>query len=352
MSTIKRLFAVALLTSVFVALSADRAHAGWHHWRWYHSYYPAVSYHYYPSYYYAPVYYSPVVYRHSCFRPWYTYSYASCWDPCAYTCYSCYCNPCSCYSSCYDPCCTTVVGSSVSSEAIQKGSEPQQGPTLADPDTAPDAAPPDAAAPGGGVPVPAPAPVEADNPAAPAPDEEVGTPNSGSTILAVRVPEAAKVYVNGKLTSTPGTYRRYISRGLVPGYRYTYEIRAEIPQGGETLTDRRVIQVRAGEMSQVAFDFDPSAPQVAAATVNTTLTLHVPEDAKVSLGGNDTASSGNVRQFTTTELSRDQQWQDYRIVVTLDRNGELLKRERTITVTGGEARDLMFDFLENNLAAR
>jgi uncharacterized protein (TIGR03000 family) len=352
MSTMKRLFAVALLTSVFVAISADRSDAGWHHSRWYHGYYPSVSYSYYPAYYYTPVYYSPVVYRHhSCFRPSYRYSYSSCWDPCAYTCHSCYRNPCSCYSTSYAPCCGTVINSSVSSKIIEQGPV-QQGPTLAEPQSPPETTAPDTSVPGVTVPAPALDPIDPGTPGAPAALEGVGTPESGSTILAVKVPEAAKVYVNGKLTTTPGNFRRYISRGLVPGYRYTYEIRAEFAQAGQTLTDRRVIHVRAGETSEVAFDFDPAAPQVAAAAVNTTLTLHVPDGARVNLGGNDTVSSGSIRQFTTTELARDQQWKDYKIVVTLDRQGKSFQRERSISVSGGESRDLVFDFTEDNLAAR
>ncbi|MCP4038252.1 MAG: TIGR03000 domain-containing protein, partial [bacterium] len=142
--------------------------------------------------------------------------------------------------------------------------------------------------------------------------------------------------VNGKLTSTPGTFRRYVSRGLVPGYRYTYEIRAEYDQDGKTQTDTQVVHVRAGETTDLAFNFDPTAAQLAATPVNTTLTVHVPEGARVSLGGNDTVSSGTVRQFTTTDLSRDDAWKDYRVVVTLDRNGEELRREQTVTVKGGD----------------
>jgi uncharacterized protein (TIGR03000 family) len=174
---------------------------------------------------------------------------------------------------------------------------------------------------------------------------------NGSTILAVQVPEQARVYVNDKLTTTPGTNRRYISRGLVSGFRYTYEIRAELDRAGETLSDTRVVHVRAGETSEVAFDFDNTAPQLASSTA-TTLTLHVPEDARVTLGGNDTASDGEVREFTTTDLPRDQQWQDYQIVVTIERDGELVQRERTITVSGGESRELVFNFTEDRLAAR
>jgi hypothetical protein len=51
-------------------------------------------------------------------------------------------------------------------------------------------------------------------------------------------------------------------------------------------------------------------------------------------------------------LSRDDEWKDYRVVVTLDRDGEELTRERLVTVKGGDTRDLVFTFTEDSLAAR
>jgi uncharacterized protein (TIGR03000 family) len=125
-----------------------------------------------------------------------------------------------------------------------------------------------------------------------------------------------------------------------------------LERAGQTLTDTRVVQVRGGETSDVAFRFDNTAPQVADTGTATTLTLFVPEDARVSLGGNETASRGTVRQFTTTDLPRDQKWEDYRIVVTLEQNGELVQRDRTITLSGGDSRELVFNFTEDSVAAR
>jgi uncharacterized protein (TIGR03000 family) len=177
-------------------------------------------------------------------------------------------------------------------------------------------------------------------------------PAKGSTILAVSVPQEAKVYVNGMLTKTPGAYRRYISRGLTPGLQYTYEIRAELERDGKSLSDSRLVQVRAGDTTQVAFDFAADASPVAAAPVSTTLTLHVPKDARVNLAGNETASSGEVRQFTTTQLAHGEKWEDYRIVVTVNRDGRELRRERTLSLTGGQSRELSFHFTDQSLALR
>jgi uncharacterized protein (TIGR03000 family) len=191
--------------------------------------------------------------------------------------------------------------------------------------------------------------LEAPDPSAP---QGVRSQLSGSTILAVSVPEEARIYVNGMLTKTPGSQRRYISRGLTAGLRYTYEIRAELRRDGKTLTDTRVVQARAGDTTSVSFDFSTAPAQVAAAPVATTLTLHVPENARVSLAGNETSSSGVIRQFTTTQLGRGEKWDDYRIVVTIDEDGRQVRRERTISLAGGDSREVQFDFTEERLAAR
>ncbi len=344
--TVQRILLVSVLAVAVFAVSAPQADAGWRHWN-YAGYYGGYYGGWYDWGWYSWGYhYRPVTYV-SYYRPWYGGCYSSCYSPCYSSCYtpcyttcsSCYCSPCCCATTVVDSCC----GSVISSGSVQKVEDQNGGstaPTPAPSETAPaDTAPT--------VPAPDPLGAPATNPSV---LEGVRTQaDRGSTILAVTVPEEARVYVNGKLTKTPGTHRRYISRGLVSGFRYTYEVRAELDRAGETLTDTQVVHVRAGETSDLAFDFDRAEPQVAAAT---TLTLHVPADAQVTLGGNETASSGEVRQFTTTDLPRDEQWKDYRVVVTVQRDGQELRRERTITVNGGDSRELAFNFTENNLAAR
>lgn len=74
-------------------------------------------------------------------------------------------------------------------------------------------------------------------------------------MLSVAVPQDAKVYVNGVLTKTPGTYRQFVSYGLLPGYRYTYEVRAVVTRNGEQLSDTQVVRVGVGESRDLAFRF-------------------------------------------------------------------------------------------------
>ncbi len=83
-------------------------------------------------------------------------------------------------------------------------------------------------------------------------------------------------------------------------------------------------------------------PEVAA--VKTRLTLHVPAEAKVTLAGVPTKQSGEVRQFTSTRLSPGQVWDDYTVEVTMERNGQTVREERTISLTGGQSQELSIDF--------
>jgi len=170
--------------------------------------------------------------------------------------------------------------------------------------------------------------------------------------LAVNVPADAAVYVNGLLTSTPGTHRCYVSRGLVPGYGYTYKIRAVVNRDGEELSDEHVVRVRAGENKQVAFNFDRTPSQELAARVPTTLTIRVPEGAEVMLEGRATDATGAVRQFVTNELARGERWEGYNVVVRLDRDGRVDTRRKTINLIGGQSHKLSFDFAPERLALR
>ncbi|MEX0714171.1 MAG: TIGR03000 domain-containing protein [Pirellulales bacterium] len=168
-----------------------------------------------------------------------------------------------------------------------------------------------------------------------------------SATLNVRVPLEAKVYVNGLATSSRGSLRRYVSNGLQPGYSYTYELRAEMVQDGRVLSETKTVKLEAGQSSTIDFAFaDRNEPneRVAAAGLRTSLTLRVPADARVYLSGNETSSFGVVRHFSTTRLAEGDQWLDYEIKVEVDRDGQTLSREQTVSLAAGDARELTIDF--------
>jgi uncharacterized protein (TIGR03000 family) len=86
--------------------------------------------------------------------------------------------------------------------------------------------------------------------------------------------------------------------------------------------------------------------------VKTRLTLRVPAEAKVTLAGVETKQTGEVRQFSTSKLSAGQVWEDYTVVVEMNRDGQVVREERTLKLTGGMPQELAIDFAENQLAQR
>ena len=51
-----------------------------------------------------------------------------------------------------------------------------------------------------------------------------------------------------------------------------------------------------------------------------------------------------VREFKTGKLAAGESWDNYTIRVTLDRDGETLTKEKTITLKSGESQELSFEF--------
>jgi uncharacterized protein (TIGR03000 family) len=168
-----------------------------------------------------------------------------------------------------------------------------------------------------------------------------------SAVLNVRVPVEAKIFVNGRQTTSTGNERRFVSNGLKPGYGYTYELRAELDRDGRTVTETKEVKLQAGQSANVSFSFSAEeAPQekVAKETLRTSVTLHVPADAKVYLGGNESKSTGPVREFSTTRLASGQSWNNYSIRVEIVRDGQKLSKQETLSLKAGESRDVSVEF--------
>jgi uncharacterized protein (TIGR03000 family) len=201
---------------------------------------------------------------------------------------------------------------------------------------------------------PAEAPAPADAGAAPSAESDVAPPEPAPTdgarlnrsrgILTVQIPDDAKLYVNGKLTRSTGSSRRFVSTNLTPGHRYPYSLQAVVERDGRTVTRTKQVRLLAGARAQVEFDFDSEEP------VETKLTLNVPDDAKVVLAGSETTSTGSVRVFSTTNLPEGELWTDYTVQVSVERNGRTLTKEQTIELRGGESRSLDIEFDSSQVA--
>ena len=169
---------------------------------------------------------------------------------------------------------------------------------------------------------------------------------AGDTVyLSVAVPSETKLFVNGKQTTSKGTLRQFVSRGLTAGKSYTFKIRAELGSAdGENLVETKDVVVHAGSSESVAFDFDSSNK-----SIETALTLNVPDGAKVTLAGNNTKAIGDVRTYRTTNMKVGEVWDDYEVQVAFD--GQVKKQ--AIRLIAGDNLELTFDFDQpDKLAAR
>jgi uncharacterized protein (TIGR03000 family) len=184
---------------------------------------------------------------------WGSYS-TCCWDPCCT--WSCCCTgdpSCGCGEVTVYPAAPGAPGPAINQ------------PTPADPQKKPAETPKPAE---GGIPGLPPLP----GPGAPAPEPKAGSAGTqdptraDSGLLAIYVPAEAKVFINGLETKSTGSRRQYVSYGLTAGYRYKYEVAAQIVRDGKILEETKTVYLTAGAKEGVAFGFNAKPAEGLAAT--------------------------------------------------------------------------------------
>lgn len=175
-------------------------------------------------------------------------------------------------------------------------------------------------------------------PATPPAGEKETSARRVDGLLTVEVPEDAKIFVNGQPTTSTGERREYVSRNLELGFTYSYEVRAEVVRDGQTIQETKKVDLKAGETARLAFALAPSEK------VETKLTVHVPQDAKVFLAGNETSAQGPTRVFRTTGLRQGSRWNDYVVKVEWRQGERVISQEKRISLKAGENKEIEFDF--------
>jgi uncharacterized protein (TIGR03000 family) len=70
----------------------------------------------------------------------------------------------------------------------------------------------------------------------------------------VKVPAGAQLWFNDKQTQQTGTDRTFETPPLKPGQKYTYDVKAQWKENGQTMTKTRTISVTAGANVNVDFE--------------------------------------------------------------------------------------------------
>ncbi len=168
-------------------------------------------------------------------------------------------------------------------------------------------------------------------PDAPIPDVDADSTGLRSqkseAVLSLKLPREARVYINGKLTTTQGSLRQYVSRNLTEDKDYRYRVKAVVEKDGRQIVRTQLVRMRPGKERVVRFNFNQ--PQV------TTLVLRVPEDAEVLLDGKATKATGKTRTFSTRKLSNEQSWNDYKIEVRYTKDGQPVIEQRSLDLVAG-----------------
>ncbi len=76
---------------------------------------------------------------------------------------------------------------------------------------------------------------------------------TGTVQFSIKVPSAAKVFVNGRLTDSSGEERRYFASDLQVGYDYDFRIFVEMRRDGKRFSAVKTVRVQAGQTHQLSF---------------------------------------------------------------------------------------------------
>jgi uncharacterized protein (TIGR03000 family) len=79
--------------------------------------------------------------------------------------------------------------------------------------------------------------------------------------IVLRLPADAKLTIDGSATKSTDSLRTFVSPPLQAGKDYQYALRAEVMRDGKKVERTRDVSVRAGQTSEVNFDFAESIPQ-------------------------------------------------------------------------------------------
>jgi len=83
----------------------------------------------------------------------------------------------------------------------------------------------------------------------------VGNQANEATIV-VHLPQDANLTIDGQATQSRSATRTFRSPPLEQGKTYTYTLRAEANRDGHFVTTKKTVDVRAGERSEVTFQFE------------------------------------------------------------------------------------------------
>jgi uncharacterized protein (TIGR03000 family) len=86
-------------------------------------------------------------------------------------------------------------------------------------------------------------------------------------MLTVNVPADARVFVNGRATTSTGGIRQFASAGLEKDADYRYVVRVEFLSDGKPVSQEKAVSIAAGQTGTLSFSSAPEAQMAEKATL-------------------------------------------------------------------------------------
>jgi uncharacterized protein (TIGR03000 family) len=123
---------------------------------------------------------------------------------------------------------------------------------------------------------------------------------SSQATVTVRLPDNAKLFVDGQAIALNSSSRTFVTPQLERGKEYYYTIKAEWNRDGKTVSDTKRVVVQSGKTSSVEFA-DSAAVVKDEAPAH--ITVRLPESAKLYVDGQLVSLKSDVRSFSTPPLA-------------------------------------------------
>lgn len=199
---------------------------------------------------------------------------------------------------------------------------------------------------GGGVP----ASEERINPPVAKPTGKKEALASGRARILVQLPADATLFVDDRPVTLSPTRRTVVTPVLEPGQDYYYVFRAAAVRDGTPVMDSKRVVIRAGAEALVDFSRLTSAT-VKAAGEPSSITVRLPENARLYVDGIFIPLTANVRTFTTPRLEPGQSYY-YELKAEVDEDGKPHAETRRVVVQAGKEVTVDFGALSAVSTAR
>lgn len=179
-----------------------------------------------------------------------------------------------------------------------------------------------------GPPIPYFTPVLAAVPATGVPEAVATLPATRAQVV-VRVPADAKLFADGQATQLSGSERVFLTPDLSGSRDFQYNLKIEYAVNGETKSEAKQVVVRAGHRTVIEFGTPASEKASSSVTVN------MPEKAKLFVDNVETAATAGKHTFQTPELPKGKAFV-YEFRAEVEKDGKTETVSQKVTFNAGE----------------